>query len=192
MLFDNMRDAISRLSDTVVTYRGKAMFVEGITDNLELSGFLILGREPVVASQDDPSLNMACPEVGFVNTESGAHYFMRQPMRRWKQGIDFRALVCPYSGIRPRGLLTLEDLAKCLENVYPSFEEASHTQRSLNPFKQREELHSLAFCKTFSVSEGPSGLLLNYKGREVGVVERGNPVLAPKFEWLRESLQEAM
>lgn len=193
MLFDNMRDAISRLSDTVVMYKGKAMFVEGITENLELSGTLILLNEHVVASQEDPDLSMSCPEIGFVNTPSGAHYFMRQPMRRWKQGIDFRALVCPYSGIRPRGTLTLADLAKCLENAYPSFSEASQVERGLNPFKKHEEeRRSLAFCKSFSVGHGDKGLLLNYKGREVGVVEEGTPVLAPKFQWLRESLEEAV
>jgi hypothetical protein len=192
MIYDNRADAVSRLMDTVIFYKGAAFYVEDISRDLEIIGHSILSKEPLVINQEDSELSVACPEIGFVNTPRGAHYFMRQPMRRWKQGLDFRSLICPYSGIRPRGLLTLDTLASCLENNYPSFKESIHIGRSLNPFKTHEGLPSRAFCKTFSVASGTEGLLLNYKGREVGVVEGEEPILSSKFQWLRESLEGAL
>lgn len=191
MFFDNMRDAMSRLEGTILFYRNKALYVRGITDDLQVAGDIILSQKSVTVSQQDPELSMACPEVGYINTEHGAHYFMRQPMRRWKQGIDLRALVSPHSGIRARGILELSHLANCLENTYPTFDQACNIGKSLNPFKPTE-VDSIAFCKSFSVKQGTEGLMLHYKGREVGVVENGNPVLSTKFSWLNESLESVL
>lgn len=192
MLFDNHRDATMRLVDTIVFYKGRAMKVESITERaLKLRGRIILTGDNVSVHQEDEDLQMFCPPVGYVNVEGDALYFMRQPMRRWKQGIDMRALVCPTHGMRSRGAITENLLAKCLENDYPDLDQAMGMFASRNPFKQIEK-KGVAFAKHFSVCRGDDGPLLAYKGREVGVVENHTPILSTKFDWLREHLEESL
>ncbi len=131
---------------------------------------------------------MYCPPVGYVNLEGDALYFMRQPMRRWKQGVDMRALVCPSRGMRARGAINERALARCLENDYPDLEQALTMFRSLNPFKDIEK-KGVAFSKHFSVRKGREGTLLAYKDKDVGVVENSYPVLSTESQWLSEALE---
>ena len=188
MLFDNRRDASARLDGTIVFYQKKAMYVRGIDDRLRLVGYTVLDTNDVTVEQDNPELSMICPEVGFINTPDATHYFMRQPMRRWKQGIDLRALVCPYSGIRARGVIDERMLAMCLESRYPSFEEVAGGSISHNPFKSVEK-RGQAFSKHFAVGYDAEGKALLWKGRKVGIVEERTPVLSTKYQWLQESLE---
>lgn len=189
MYHDRHGDACSRLLDTIVMYRDRAVHVTGITERaLKVKGTVILTGENISVHQKDEELSLACPPLGYINAETGALYFMRQPMRRWKQGVDMRALVCPHEGIRGRGLLTHRLIAKCLENDYPDFSQATQGFRSLNPFREVEK-RGVAFSKHFSVRNGGRGMLLCYKGREVGVVENRTPILSTEYQWLQELLE---
>lgn len=192
MLFDNHRDASMRLVDTIVFYQGRAMMVNDISPRaLKLRGRIILTGEEVSVHQTDDDLQMHCPPVGYVNVEGDSLYFMRQPMRRWKQGIDMRALICPTAGMRARGMINERLLAKCLENDYPNLEQAMGMFVSRNPFKDVDK-KGVAFSKHFSVRKGADGPLLHYKGREVGVVENATPILSTDFQWLQEHLEESL
>ena len=191
MYFDNVNDGEARLGSTIITYKGKALYVTGIDRSLKIHGHLILHEEEVVVDQRDPEVSLVCPPVGYINLGHGAVYFMRQPVRRWKQGLDARALVSPYNDMRERGRLSNELLARCIEGDYPSFEKAIETERVVNPFKPAES-SSIAFCREFSVGKEEEGLILNYKGREVGVVEGGRPILKTNYHWLAEALEAAL
>lgn len=191
MLFDNRRDAMSRLEGTIVFYKNRAMYVTGIDDRIRLHGHMILTREDAVVDQDDEELSMSCPPLGYINVEGDAYYFMRQPMRRWKQGVDVRALVCPTMGIRARGAVNDRLIAQCLENDYPSFEGALAGFSTRNPFKaaQGEGRRGIAFSKHFAVRKKDEGIVLAYKGKNVGVVEKDQPILSTKHQWLTEALE---
>lgn len=149
---------------------------------------LYLMASHYVVDQEDNELVIASPQVGYVNLPETALYFMRAPARRWKQGLDMRALVCPRGGMRARGMLTNEALVRCIENNYPSFEQAQGMFKSANPFKEHQR-EGVAFHRDFALRRGPEGMLLCHKGTEVGVVEQGNPVLSMKYGWLTEKLE---
>ena len=188
-MFDNIRDASSKLGGTIIMHDKRAMLVNDVTEDLDLQGTLIRTGEDIVTRQDDPLVKLYCPSLGYVNTKDNSFYFMRTPVRRWKQGVDMRALVCPSEGIRPRGMLDYRNLADCLENVYPSFTEALGMFENINPFK-KERRRSIAFSKHFAVKQGREGMLLCFKGREVGVVEGSQPLLSNSFIWLQEMLEK--
>lgn len=187
--FDNHRDAESRLLGTILFYQGKSFLVEGISPSLKLTGSIVTTGQNVTVSQEDPDLQYFCPPLGNINTEAGSFYVMRQPMRRWKQGIDMRALFCPDT---PRPLLHrhlhFKGLAECLEGVYPSFEESLSSFQGRNPFKQTEKAR-VAFSREFSVSRTGA---LNYKNRQVGNIVRGVPELAEHSSWLQSKLEKVL
>lgn len=192
MLFDNARDAAMRLEGTIVSYDGKAFKVLGITgEDIRLYGVIIRNGTEVTCHQDDPLLSMAPPPIGYVNFDNHSLYLMRKPVRRWKQGLDIRALACPGAGMRIMAGLGDRNLMDCLENVYPSFEKSLGMFKSTNPFNP-DARKSVAFSRYFCVNKGAEGLCLEYKGRAVGVVEKGVPVLSEKFQWLREGLEETI
>jgi hypothetical protein len=186
MRFDNMRDAEMRLVGTILFYDNRAFSVRAIDEDLRLVGNIILTGEDKVVEQTDELLKFHCPPLGYVNLAEDSLYFMRQPMRRWKQGVDMRALVCPSHGLRARGRIDPESLAKCMEGDYPSFERALGMFNCRNPFKQHER-RGVAFSKHFAVTD--LGQSLCYKGKPVGVVENGVPLLSERHRYLTESLE---
>lgn len=186
MRFDNMRDAEMRLVGTILFYDNRAFHVTGIDEDLRVIGDIILTNERKVVEQDDELLKFHCPPLGYVNLPEDSLYFMRQPMRRWKQGVDTRALVCPSYGVRGRGMVDHASLARCMEGDYPSLERALGMFSSRNPFKQGER-RGVAFSKHFAVTD--RGETLCYKGKTVGILQDGMPVLHDRYRYLTESLE---
>lgn len=186
MFFDNHRDACMRLEGTIITYRGKACTVGGVNDNLTLNlSRLSDGSVFEGVKQKDPDIILRAPCLGYINTEKGAIFAMRTPARMWKQGLHMRSVRFKHQ--RFPFQVDNQTLSKCLDNEYPTLEEAMAGFKSTNPFNQKVP-HSIAFSRRWAV--GRDGGLL-YKGDKVGEL-KGEPMLADKFIWLAEDLQETL
>lgn len=189
--FEPHEYAVSRLVDTVIMYKGRAFYVTDIRENLNVRGTIVLTGEEHTVDQDDPDLRFDCPPVGYINTPRGAVYAMRIPQRRWKQGIDMRALV-DHRGRRIEGV-DMQMVSHCLEGNYPKFEHSIKKKaEGRNPFRMEPERNrKIAFSKNFCID--PSGRqVLEYKGDPVGYIEDNLPILEDRFEYLKESLEEAL
>tara|TARA_Y100001973_G_scaffold106774_1_gene187459 strand:+ start:6275 stop:6853 length:579 start_codon:yes stop_codon:yes gene_type:complete len=188
MFFDNHRDATMRLEGTIILYGGKAALVRGVNGDLTLS-LERLHDEKVFdrVKQTSKFVKLRAPCLGYVNTERGAMFAMRTPARMWKQGLSMRSVRFKGHGRVLPFHIENRVLAKCLDNNYPTLEEAKASFVSTNPFKQ-DTPNSVAFSRRWAV--GKDGDLL-YKGDKVGRLE-DKPMLADKFIWLAEDLQETL
>lgn len=184
--YDTQRDAEMRLTNTILSYKGKALKVLAITGDLKLVSILLRNGEEITVDQDDPDLSFIPPTLGYINTPQEAVYAVRQPARRYKQGLDLRAV--HLNAHRHPGRHEGRFFVDCLEGVYPKLEECWEKFKGNNPFKQ-EKCHSVAFSKRFAVGNGASYSLL-HRGKQVGEFEDKVPVLFEKYSYLQECLDE--
>ncbi len=188
MFFDNHRDATMRLEGTIILYKGKSAIVRGVNEDLTLSiRRLHDDKDFDRVKQTSKFVELRAPCLGYVNTERAALFAMRTPARMWKQGLSMRSVRFKNNGRMPPHVIDNKVLAKCLDNDYPTIEEAMGSFISTNPFKP-DIPKSVAFSRRWAV--GREGVLL-YKGDEVGKLE-DKPMLADKFIWLAEDLQETL
>lgn len=176
-----------RLEGTIITYKGKAHSVRGINANLTMSLERLCDGERIGSvKQTSKYVELRAPCLGYVNTEEGALFAMRTPARMWKQGLHLRAVRFKHSRLPPHAFDN-RVLAKCLDGDYPTLEEAKGSFTSTNPFKI-DVPKSVAFSRRWAVSK--EGDLL-YKGDRVGEIG-DKPMLADRFIWLAEDLQETL
>jgi len=177
-----------RLSGTILTYGGQAIRVIGAREDLKLHCVKLRNGEEVVIDQDDEQLSFIAPALGYINSTMGAFYLMRQPARRYKQGIDMSRIYVHGTGrLHPAIRENTRALADCFEGVYPTIEQAKGKFGGKNPFKQ-ERIRSVAFSRKFAIADGGNGFKLEYRGRIVGEFQDNHPVLERKFEYLQELL----
>jgi len=189
--FDNYGDAINKLGGTILAYEGRAFRVMDIGErSLKIMGRYLRDDKGIECKQDDPLLSMACPPLGYINTDEEGLFAMRMPARRWKQGVDARAIVVPGERM-PRRDFTDKALADCLENIYPDLKTCLGSFENINPFKQQGARKSIAFSKKFGVKKVDGDLRLAYKGRVVGHFQGTDPILDELFIWLSEALEAA-
>lgn len=102
MIFENSNDISSRLSGTLIRYKGRPFYCHYNGSGREI---ILLDPETVSSGGKDgetvnvsnESLDFSSPPLGFCDTPRrrglGTFYLMRQPWRRWKQGIDPASLI---------------------------------------------------------------------------------------------------
>lgn len=185
MFFDNHRDATMRLEGTIIQYGGKAAIVEGVREDLKLVLLRFSDGKHYEVDQRDPLVRLVAPPLGYVNTPRKAMYAMRKPARMWKQGLPVRAIA--YKGRGLPGGPGMDLLARCLDNNYPTLEQALGMFKSTNPFKP-DIPDSVAFHRSWAVSRD-GGLL--YKETRVGEIGDA-PMLDDKYVWLAECLKETI
>ena len=193
-MYDSYHDAIQRVQGTIITYKGLPHYVRDIRERGIKLGLVYLREHDtadlVYVDQEDEELSFAALPLGYVNTSSSAAYAMRAPARRWKQGIDHRAVLFtrPDGSLgRLEGGLDMRLLCDCFEGIYPTFSDAMGMFVSKNPFKP-DRRRSVAFSRQFSVED--SGASLSYRGRPVGKIGSNGPELQDKFRYLIEALEE--
>jgi hypothetical protein len=139
----NWQFAESRLSDTVISYNGRAHLVMHVSrEQLLTLKDLSTGSGHVVDIEDE-GVSHIRPKVGFVNVARGnAIYVKIMPERRWKQGIPIRQLPA----------LPQHVLALSLNGVYISFRRCLRSK----------------YVKAFHSCWAVGGGMLLYKGKVVG------------------------
>lgn len=187
MIYDNQRDANSRLSGTIVLWENKAARVLDVTENLGLFMRQLSTTKEAVLKQDDAALQLISPPLGYANLKRGAVYLVRKPVRMWKQGLDPRQLWMEGRPVLVRAQWDGPEFTKCYDGDYPTIDKAVKMFKGTNPFAQ-ESPETVAFSRQWAV--GKRGELL-YKNKEVG--RMGDRLtLNDKYGWLAEALEESL
>lgn len=180
---DNHNDAEMRLNRTVVMYKGRPIYIQGIRgDELKVIGTDLLDSEDkALPSLKEEGWDFLPVQLGYVNfPRREAAYVRRTPARRWKQGLDCQALNYP------EHMIITPAVAHTILNQYPSFEKAI----------ERADAFGLrtAFHKDWSVqSWGGKTFGLEYRTKEVGEINSDLEFkLTDKYSFLQEALQEAI
>jgi hypothetical protein len=178
-MYDNLEYASRRLIKTVVkTVTGKPIFVYNVTQEK--------GEIEVVSEIGEvfllKNIDLTPVELGYVNIEHSAFYTMRKPVRGvWRQGLCNNNMVCIRFDGQIRNIpVPCEELYNCIKGIYPRFEDV------VNKVQRKD--YTVGFSRSFAMNNST----LFYKGKTVGLINRGIPVLNPQYNYLEPRLNEVI
>lgn len=185
-MYDDLDYAQMRLIHTYVRFKDSLVFVHDVKRrNGRISALINIEDDKGVVDEvwvSLKALDIKAFHLGYVNSDMGAAYFFRKPMREdWRQGARNQNTVST-TGWRFENI-GRKYFNQAINNKYPNLKEA--IQRA----KQKGLL--TAFHKKFSVNHN---LELEYRGRFLigNVKEDGTFKLVGKYNHLKEYLQEAI
>jgi hypothetical protein len=186
-----------RLHNTVVLYDGWPclLTVQGI-DRFNLTPLHSKSQfVPIVIKPTDPKLDISPTNLGWTNTTEGsldnAVYFMRHPVRKWRQGLCETNTSCQtiLNGL-PRKLPIREYLYRkgfedSMRGVYPTLDEAFDSLK--------KGAKSVAPCREIAIVNSGDIYKVYYHMDEVGWITPGKKLVkVPRSEnayyiskWLR-------
>jgi len=193
-MFHSREDANMRLKDSVIRGPDSPLFVHDCLSKSTISCSRITERgisdEAEMKKLKSFKEDLSAIPLGYVNHDGAAYYLQRMPIRRYKQGINSRNVRACYEGRDILGsdskisLLRGSGFYHMYNSDYPSFEQA------LDMIGKGGGAFT-AFCRTWAVLKDGVNIGLMYKGRKVGVVEKGDMCsLDASRIYLNESLQE--
>lgn len=170
-------DAHSRLAGTILTYAGRAVKVQAVSNSIVLFNYCTEETLDSSSSQhvhmDSEKLDISSPSLGYVNSGNRVYYARRYPKRRWKNGLDNGSVYLTANGdlteesALPFNAVNLSAFGKMIENNYPSIpnilKEANENVRKVEG----------AFHRKWSlgnIDRAERTALLFYKGSIVGHV----------------------
>lgn len=217
--YETVEDARMRLRGTVVLYRGNPVYIRDVQagngkddifrvlfDELPLAGggpFKPAVRPRHRLDGDDLELDEAVkPErkfisskhfdigpfkMGYVNAPKGAFYCSRLPNRIQKQGLcveNFSGKDNFGNAVGFNTCIACKEFEATVNGRYPTFDQA---------VQGLEKSKAVAFHREFCLVKDevvPNLLWLYHKGTKVGMFNRGEATLGPKYGCLKEALQE--
>lgn len=212
--YEHLDDAHMRLNNTVVLYKGDPVYIAGIdrnvADKLDDGIFRVyIHPLPIDVNKFDvferarlrerafmngekpprkPDRKMICSKyfdiapfrMGYINTDNGAAFCSRLPNRMQRQGLcgeNFSGIMNDGTPYGFHQFTKEKNVNNMVHNDYPTFSAA---------LKHLAKFSSVAFSRDFSVQKTEKGIDLYYKGRKVGVVDKGEGKLDPSFRCLQE------
>ena len=181
-----------RLRNSIVMYKSKPVIITAIGMTQDSDPCLEATGEEGEIKIPLPSrhLDVRPFPLGYLpKTKSfiSDSFAARLPVRRYKQGLDEENLIMPNNPMRPIeawGKSELGMLGNCIDNRYPSLKEA------LTAVEQYTGVVK-SFARKWAVSSKKDGnTLLIYRGREIGYIRDGQPVLQEEYSYLKEALDE--
>jgi len=187
-MFELTQDGNMRLSDSIIRYQGKPIYVEGVAEDRVVIGTYLDGSGSVRKTMDDRDWDPSPVPTGYVNREGRCYYVCRRPTRRWKQGLHRDNVeVYSYEGSGSRGIINSAAFADTVLGNYPTLEEVLDNVRSRR-WSSGAWTRKFALCR-----EEQTGLLwLMHRNNKVGWVQDNSPVLGENAQYLVEELQEAV
>lgn len=196
LIYDSVDEANNRLANTVVTYEGRPVWIDGARNHADGVIRLNMIEHPfnsdVVRKRiDSPAFNrFRSPPLGFCNYfDSGSRHVLfcqRTSPRSRRQGLCSDNLRAEYllTGNRERfdRIYRSEAFKEMIEGSYPEFDEV---MRLLVPDS------SIAVDREFALLRSKVGFTtLMYKTVEAGIIFRGNLYLSPDHQYLTEMIME--
>lgn len=183
MQFDSLQSVHDRLAGTYVFYRDNFYYVQDVRE-VNPKDFQINLVDVGNVSLSNLDLHYQGFNIGFVRTSKGPYFVSRGGFRQYKQGLsDANLIVRPllpdiqsmaYASLRLQEFR--KGVAEAVMNLYPSFTEVIEKNRSG------------AFSKYFARFKDN----LYYKTNKVGTIVDGTAKLDEGYEYLKESLEEAI
>jgi len=180
MKYDNSEDAELYLSGSYVKYKGRAVLVRDVTeDMLAICVDVSTGKSKEIPVND---LDLSPFVLGYVYSErlNKCFYVERIPSRSWRQGLTSENCRAIGGGFffSSADSYTLIDL---FSNIYPSIQEAYAIAAS----KRRE----VPFNSEFTIDLDK---VIRYKTKVIGEWYDSKFYLMSKFSFLKEMLEESV
>jgi len=209
--YESIEEAEMRLTNTVVLYDGKPVYIDRVANHNGDDVFRVYARPLPLDKRADPldeqfrkfisskKFDLSGFKMGFMNIKGHSVYMSRLPRKQYKQGLAQATLGVEYLGkqgpydmkaagldLRLTNLIYLKEFAAMLEGKYPSFNEA---KKMLD-----NGANTVAFHREFALGKDDEldGLVYLYHKRDkVGFILNDTVNLANKMQCLKECLLEA-
>lgn len=179
-------ELVTRLRRSVIMHNNKPVYVEGV-EGMNLILAPILGGESFAVSSSDEGISIESPPLGYVNTEDGAVYSMRRPLRLYKQGLCYDNITTTGGGFNDR-FLRSKGFCNMLLGNYPPLSSCIGGVAYTNPFSKQK-----ASLKAFHRYLAADGKDLYHKGKKVGLINEDKTfTLYTKYAYLGEEIEEIL
>ncbi len=176
-MYEDKEYAVARLTGTIVlnVETKQPVYIDGFARDYANVRTLLTGEELKIKLN---KLDITPVQLGYVKVGKEYYYLSRIPKRDdWRQGLRNNTMVIRNNLVHPEGI-EWANLALCIMGVYPNL---------------RDCIPGVAFHRDFKFSK--DGTLM-YKdlypvGEFLDVGER-RYTLYPQFNWIRETLEEAI
>lgn len=181
-MFLSVEDARQRIEHSIVLFGGCPVYIESIRgDNVNTAkvSFYEQGLANKTALLPNKKWQFKAPPLGYVNHNNSAVYLLRQPVRRWKQGLDANNLFHvdrngDFARVDPVNILS------SLMKPLAAFREAIESEKPL------------AISSQFALDQ--NGFIYR-KGVPVGIlldVENKRAAFSAKYNFVKEAWMEVV
>jgi len=172
--------ANSRLTETIVRLKGEPVYIYQVKAGMKTDYSTLQNMGEMKQCKAD-ELDLHPVPLGYCNYNQYACYLTRIPMRRdWRQGLR-RGNFTSLSGA-DANRIPYEALRQCILGEYPTFEAALEAVKKVKSMAWHR--HWAVDCKGQVLHKGAA--------RPVGTVEKGVIVLASRYHYLKEALEESL
>lgn len=189
-MYDNAHDANMRLSESVIMFNGRPVYIHNVREERPLMvvfSYLSGDKGEILKSIEDDRFSLTPVKLGYMNYQGKAVYTQRIPCRRWKQGLHRENFDVGEQHHMDRAILTTAEMEDTILNKYLSYKEALNQVAT-------GECQSAAYHRSFCFSKcEETGLVwLSYRGERAGWVQDGRAVLGEHSQYLAEELEASL
>lgn len=177
-------DLAARLGSSILRWKGHPYHCEIVRSDIylyDIPSFNTPNRkEPIIIKGNDPYLDISSITLGYFNIEKSVVYLARNPLRRYKQGVDFSHL--EYRTLDRNYRYAAADMYcqgfvdGCL-NKYPSVNHAMQIITGTGKINSRALSNDVALLRDKDL------IKIHVKGEEVAWMRAGtNRVIVPPTE----------
>ena len=158
-------DIRARLGGTIIRYKGEARYCEVEGETVCLHD--IVNKNLVArVTPDDPLLDISSLTLGYYNIRDKAVYAMRNPYRRYKQGVDFYSLTYLVPSGTPLTRFEADHMwcqgfVDGFNGIYPNLRDALTMIR-------KKTWTSVAISQDVAIANDGKNLKIYIKGEEEG------------------------
>lgn len=203
LLYDNIDDAVSKLSGTIIYYGKQPVVVKQVQydeddpDPVGNKKFQVVCTKTLtgrsghqIAKLNDPLLNYKRFNLGYANYEHGSVWWYRKPVRQYRQGLkndQLKYLVGEGSIDFGFGFQPSKPIEAMLTNMYPDKDEI--LKFIIDSPGTVRAIHKDLAVKWDKVHQD---MVLEYKGRLIGCTDKNfsNIKLMDDHKYLTETVQE--
>lgn len=174
-------DGRMRYESSFIKYFGQAVAVRGVDQTLRMNVHEPIKDIVYLVNANSVNLDIASPQLGFLNAEGTAYYVTRIPKRRGKQGLDsHNTLLYPLTEYPDQHNLfdfNSKLIANCINGTY------THT---VNDFLRRRDSVSLGFSRDIALMRLRTGLIkVYYKTKFIGILKEDNRTVSlfPEYQY---------
>lgn len=191
--YDNAEDTTMRLGECVVLHnsipyycRSGYMSDEGVIklNCVNMPGYRGEKHIPL----DDPGLNYQDYKLGYLNLADGAHYMMRMPRRRTKQGLNRENMTSSNGGrVELASAMKSQGFYDMLTGSYPTMADACKQLVS-----ETNRAETVAFNRRFALGRDSfrGDFLMYYKGERIAFGDMNSIVLPTDYYHLKEAINQ--
>jgi hypothetical protein len=171
-------DVKSRLHHTIIRYKGVPYLAEVMPEGIIGLRNIVTGNLDLNVASDDELIDISSISIGYVNVADEnrcAVYLKRDPLRRYKQGVEIDYLrqmpLRKGSSQINRNSILMHGFVDAVANRFPSYLDA------IKKMTSKDSWHSVALSRDIAIQRDVDIFKVFVKDKEVGYMKAGSHIV---------------